>query len=314
MRQSQPEAQPLKTVSLLDELPDRPVLSSKPKGWNGIAVEYHHHPANELVSPPLAHHLITLNCGLPYRLVQRLNGQVYEGEIAKGDIILTPDNRPTEYFWDRAVDVLHLCLEPAFIAKVAVEAIEIDSARIEVLNRFAVADLQIQQLGHLLLTELEAERLGNRLYAESLVNALAVHLIREYSTIQKTVRQYSGGLSKAKLQQAIAYIQEHLDRDLSLDDIAAEVNLSAYHFSRLFKQSTGLAPHQYQIRCRVERAKELLQAGEMTIADIATQVGFYDQSHLSRHFKRIVGVSPKVIQQNSKNVLWISKSVQDCTA
>jgi AraC family transcriptional regulator len=314
MRQSQSEDQPLKTVSLLDELPDQPVLSSKPKAWNGIAVEYHHHPVNELVSPPLAHHLITLNCGLPYRLVQRLDGQVYEGEIAKGDIILTPDNRPTEYFWDRKVDVLHLCLEPAFIAKVAVEAIEIDAARIEVLNRFAVADLQIQQLGHLLLTELEAERLGNRLYAESLANALAVHLIREYSTIQKTVRQYSGGLSKTKLQQAIAYIQEHLDQDLSLDEIAAAINLSAYHFSRLFKQSTGLAPHQYQIRCRVERAKELLQAGEMTIADIATQVGFYDQSHLSRHFKRIVGVSPKVIQQNSKNVLWISKSVQDCTA
>jgi AraC family transcriptional regulator len=314
MGQRQSEEQPLETVSLLDELPDQPMLSSKPKGWNGIAVEYHHHPANELVSPPLAHHLITLNCGLPYRLVQRLDGQVYEGEIAKGDIILTPDNRPTEYFWDREVDVLHLCLEPALIAKVAVEAIEIDSARIEVQNRFAVADLQIQQLGHLLLTELEAERLGNRLYAESLANALAVHLIREYSTIQKTVRQYSGGLSKAKLQKAIAYIQEYLDRDLSLDEIAAASNLSAYHFSRLFKQSTGLAPHQYQIRCRVERAKELLQAGEMTIADIATQVGFYDQSHLSRHFKRIVGVSPKVIQKNSKNILWISKSVQDCTA
>jgi AraC family transcriptional regulator len=314
MRQSQSENESLKTISLLDELPDQPVLSSKPKGWNGIVIEYHHHPANELVSPPLAQHLITLNCGLPYRLVQQLDGHVYEAKIAKGNIILTPANRATEYFWDREVDVLHLCLEPALIAKMAVEAIEIDAARVEVLNRFAAADLQIQQLGHLLLAELEAERLGNRLYAESLANALAVHLIREYSTIKKTVRQYSGGLSKSKLQQAIAYIQDHLEQDLSLDEIAAEVNLSAYHFARLFKQSTELAPHQYQIRCRVERAKELLQIGDMAIADVATQVGFYDQSHLSRHFKRIVGVSPKVIQQNSKNVLWIDKSVQDFTA
>ncbi|MGL4621281.1 MAG: helix-turn-helix domain-containing protein, partial [Chroococcidiopsis sp.] len=306
--------QSLKTVSLLDELPNQPLLSSKPKGWNGITVEYHHHIANEIISPPLAHHLITLNCGLPYRLVQQLDGQVYEGEVAKGNIILTPAKRATEYFWDREVDVLHLCLEPSLIAKMAVEVIEVDAARIEILNRFAAADLQVQQLGHLLLTELEAERLGNRLYAESLTNALAIHLIREYSTIKKTVRQYSGGLSKSKLQQAIAYIQEYLDQDLSLDEIAGEVNLSTYHFARLFKQSTNLAPHQYQIRCRVERAKGLLQAGEMTIADIAIQVGFYDQSHLSRHFKRIVGVSPKVIQQNSKNVLWIDKSVQDFTA
>ncbi len=314
MHRSQSEDESLKTINLLDELPDQPVFSSKLKGWNGIVIEYHHHRANELVSPPLAQHLITLNCGLPYRLVQKLNGQVYEGEIAKGDIILTPANQATEYFWDREVDVLHLCLEPALIAKVALEVIEVDAACVEVLNQFAATDLQIQQLGHLLLAELKAEKLGNQLYAESLVNALAIHLIREYSTIKKTVHQYFGGLSKSKLQQAIAYIQEHLDRDLSLDEIAAEVNLSAYHFARLFKQSTSLAPHQYQIRCRVERARELLQAGEMTIAAIATQVGFYDQSHLSRHFRRIFRVSPKVIQQNSKNVLWIDKSVQDFTA
>jgi AraC family transcriptional regulator len=314
MRQSQSENQSFKTASLLDELPDQPVLSSKIQGWNGIAVEYHRHPANELISLPLAQHLITLNYGLPYHLVQKLDGRIYEGEIAKGDFILTPANRATEYFWDREVNVLHLCLEPVLIAKVVIETLEVDATGIDVLNRFAASDLQIQQLGHLLLMELESERLGNRLYAESLANALAVHLIREYSTIKKTVRQYSGGLSKSKLQRAIAYIQEHLDQGLSLDEIATEVNLSAYHFSHLFKQSTGLAPHQYQIRCRVEWAKELLQEGEMTIADIATQVGFYDQSHLSRHFKRLVGVSPKVIQQDRKNILWISKNLQDRTA
>ncbi|MBF2004066.1 MAG: helix-turn-helix transcriptional regulator [Chlorogloeopsis fritschii C42_A2020_084] len=314
MRQSQPKDESLETISLLDELPDRPVLSSKSKGWNGITIEYYHHPANELISPPLSQHLITLNCGSPYRLVQQLDGQVYEGQVVKGDIILTPAYHPTQWYWDREVDVLHLCFEPTFVTKVAAEAVEVDAAHVEVFNYFAVADLQIQHISHLLLTELESEKLGNRLYAESLANALAVHLIREYSSVDKIARQYSGGLSKSKLQRAIAYIQEHLDQDISLDEIAAEVNLSSYHFARLFKQSTGSAPHQYQIRCRVERAKELLQQGDMAIADIATYVGFYDQSHLNRHFKRIVGVSPKVIQQNSKNVLWIGKSVQDYTA
>jgi AraC family transcriptional regulator len=314
MGQSHSKDESLETVSLLDELPDQPVFSSKSKGWNGFVIEYHHHRANELVSPPLSQHLITLNFGSPYRLVQQLDGQVYEGQIIKGDIILTPANHPTQWRWDREVDVLHLCFEPTFVTKVATEAVEVDATCVEVLNCFAAADLQVQHLGHLLLKELESEKLGNRLYAESLANALAVHLIREYSNIEKTVKEYSGGLSKSQLQRAIAYIQEHLDQDLSLDEIAAEVNLSSYHFSRLFKQSTGSAPHQYQIRCRVERAKELLQQGEMAIADIATQVGFYDQSHLSRHFKRIVGVSPKVIQQNRKNVLWISKSVQDYSA
>lgn len=210
--------------------------------------------------------------------------------------------------------LLHLCLEPALVTKVAVEAIEVDAVRVEVVNRFAAADLQIQHIGQLLLSELQNDKFANRLYAESLVNALAVHVLREHSNIEKTVRQYSGGLSKPKLQQAIAHIQAHFDQDLSLDEIAAQVNLSAYHFARLFKQSTGLAPHQFQTHYRVERAKELLQAGEMAISEIATAVGFYDQSHLSRHFRRIVGVSPKAMQQESKNVLWISKDVQDRTA
>ncbi|MBD3885771.1 helix-turn-helix transcriptional regulator [Phormidium tenue FACHB-886] len=314
MPQSKSEDESCKSISLLDELPDPPVFSSQSKGWNGITVEYHHHPANELVSPPLSHHLITLNCGFPYRLMQHLNGQLYEGEIAKGDIILTPADHATEWVWDREVNVLHLCFEPAFIVKVAAEVIEANAAQVEIVSRFAAADLQIQHLGHLLLSELESDKLGNRLYAESLSNALAVHLVRAYSSIEKSVQQRAGGLSKLRLQRAIAYIQDHLAQDLSLDEIAAEVNLSSYHFARLFKQSTGLAPHQYQIRCRVERAKELLQIGDMAIAEVASQVGFYDQSHLSRHFKRIIGVSPKVVQQNSKNVLWISKSVQDCIA
>ncbi|MCC5603198.1 AraC family transcriptional regulator [Nostoc sp. CHAB 5784] len=314
MRQNRSKDKLLETVSLLDELPDRAVFSSKSKGWNGIVTEYYHHPANELVSPPLSQHLITLNCGSPYHLVQQLDGQVYQGQVLTGEMILTPANYTTQWCWDSQVDVLHLCLEPKFIDKVALEAVEVDANRVEILNCFAGADLQIQHLGNLLLVELQSEKLGNRLYTQSLTNALAVHLIRKYSSIQKTVRQYSGGLPKSKLQWAITYIQENLNQDLSLDEIAAEVNLSSYHFARLFKQSTGLAPHQYQIRCRVERAKELLQQGQMAIADVATHVGFYDQSHLSRHFKRMFGVSPKVIQQNSNNILWISKSVQDSTA
>ncbi len=97
------------------------------------------------------------------------------------------------------ISLFFRCLKLELLAKVAVEAIEVDAARVEVLSRFAVADLQIQHLSQLLLAELETEKLANRLYAESSANALAVHLIREYSTIEKTVRQYSGGLSLAWL-------------------------------------------------------------------------------------------------------------------
>ncbi|HAA28967.1 MAG TPA: AraC family transcriptional regulator [Cyanobacteria bacterium UBA8553] len=315
MRKSKPvTADPSKTINIWDNLPDFPVLSSKPKAWSGILVEYYHHLANELTSPVLSQHLITLNFGQPYNLVQRLDGRIYQAQVPKGSIILTPAGQPGEWIWDNEVDVVHLCLEPEFVAKVATEAVEGGSTQIEILNSFATPDPQIQQIGQLLVAELESEKLGNRLYAESLANVLAVHLLRNYGTVKQTVQHYSGGLSQLRLKRAVEYIQEHLEQDISIEAIAAELDMSSYHFARLFKQSTGLAPHQYLIKCRVERAKELLLQGEMAIAEIATQVGFYDQSHLNRHFKRIVGVSPKIIQQNSKNVLWISSNVQDCPA
>ena len=91
----------------------------------------------------------------------------------------------------------------------------------------------------------------------------------------------------------VGHITDHLDQELSLEGLAAISQLSAYHFCRAFKRSTGLTPHQYVIRQRVERAKVLLKGGKMGIAEVAVACGFTHQSHLNRHFKRLTGVTPK---------------------
>ena len=87
------------------------------------------------------------------------------------------------------------------------------------------------------------------------------------------------------------YIQSYYADDMSLDDIASEAGFSPYYLSRTFKQIVGLPPHKYLIQIRINRAKTLLTAG-MPIADVALEVGFADQSHLTKWFKRIVGVPP----------------------
>ncbi|MDJ0597045.1 MAG: helix-turn-helix transcriptional regulator, partial [Pleurocapsa sp. MO_226.B13] len=80
-------------------------------------------------------------------------------------------------------------------------------------------------------------------------------------------------------------------------ELAALVQISPSYFSILFKQATGITPHQYVIQCRIERAKELLRQSDLAIADVALRLGFSHQSHLSRHFKRLVGVTPKQFRQ-----------------
>jgi AraC family transcriptional regulator len=102
------------------------------------------------------------------------------------------------------------------------------------------------------------------------------------------------GLSARRLTIVLGYIRAHLHAALTLRELAAVAHLSPYHFARRFKESTGLSPHRYIIARRIERAKQLLHDDEeLTLAQVAARVGFWDQGHFTRHFKRLVGVTPK---------------------
>ncbi|NJO52060.1 MAG: helix-turn-helix transcriptional regulator [Leptolyngbyaceae cyanobacterium RM2_2_4] len=114
-----------------------------------------------------------------------------------------------------------------------------------------------------LKAEIESNYLGGRLYGDSLVNTLAVHLLRNYCNHTPQITTHCGGLSKLKLKLALDYIHANLlDEALSLEAIATKVKMSQYYFCTLFKQSTGISPWQYVIQQRVERAKELLKVSD----------------------------------------------------
>ena len=118
--------------------------------------------------------------------------------------------------------------------------------------------------------------------------------LRSWASVGEAVRGSRGGLPGRKLRAVLEYIHQHLVTDLTLRDLAAIAHLSPYHFARLFKVSTGLPPRQYVIARRVEWAKQLLRGeDDLTLAQIAARAGFCDQAHLTRHFKRFVGVTPK---------------------
>ena len=191
----------------------------------------------------------------------------------------------------------------------AKDAVALNS--VEVVEQYGIEDLLIQQLGAAVVAELQQGRLPGRLYIESLANVLTVHILRQYSAAGRYVRDVAACLPRNKLRLACDYINENIRQDLTLTEIAEAVGMSTYHFARLFKQSIGVTPHQYVIQCRVARAKHLLLQGELNIAEIAKSVGFFDQSHLTKHFKRIVGVTPKTILQESKNLPKYRTNLQD---
>jgi AraC family transcriptional regulator len=195
--------------------------------------------------------------------------------------------------WSGGFDWLHIYLEPGVVARVAAEAFDLDPARLTVppLDSLDLPHLRaaIEAVG----AELTAGGAGGPLAAESLANLLAVHLIRQVLAPGCPLRGQDGTLPRGRLRAVVEYIEEHLDAGPRLDEMAAVARLSPYHFARQFKAATGLPPHQYVITRRVERARQLLQAGtDLSLAEVAAHAGFSDQSQFTHHFKRIVGVTP----------------------
>ena len=104
--------------------------------------------------------------------------------------------------------------------------------------------------------------------------------------------RFRGGLAGSVLRRIRAYIDAHIGERISLDDLAREAGVSRFHFARQFRLSTGDSPMGYVRRVRIERSKRILQSRETTIAEVAATLGFSDQSHFTRTFGRLVGVSP----------------------
>ncbi|HEY9664595.1 MAG TPA: AraC family transcriptional regulator, partial [Allocoleopsis sp.] len=234
----------------------------------------------------------------PVRLSQKRDDRLHESILRKGDSTFVPAGQPS--YWlchrsDTCRSMLHIYLKPELIAQVA-EASEIDTQRFTLINCFGRENLQLHQVAMLLLAELQSDGIMGQLYVESLTQALVIHLLRHYSTVTQTIASENRRLTHIQVQQAIDYIHTHLDRDLSLVEIADVINISPTYFASLFKRAIGTSPHQYVIQQRVEKAKEMLSKTDLAIADIALQVGFSSQSHLTQQFKRVTGITPKQIR------------------
>lgn len=276
-----------------------PILSSQNQGWENILIEQFQHPSGEGGSSYSDEHTVSLSLApRPVRLMQIQGGKTYTGLYGKGDISITPAKMPFFARWESDDHYLQIRIASRFIQSVAGETLDLNPDRLELLPEFRTRDRQIEAIGMLLLTELQQENLGSRLYIESLANVLAVHLLRQYAAAKPRLPIYEGGLPQRQLLQILEYINDHLSQDIKLADLAALLGISQFHFSHLFKQSIGMAPHQYLLQQRVERAKQLLKQTDQSIMDVAFSCGFNSHSHLSKQFRQLTGISPKAYRAN----------------
>lgn len=208
-----------------------------------------------------------------------------------GDIGVLPAGSTYSAHWDQELDYLAVDMTDDYLRRATVDFEANRNAQITL--ACGPRDPLVRSIAQALAEELDAEQPAGRLYAESLVNALAVHLMRHYSTDALVPDLNFGGLPAHRLRRVRDFIEANLDRDLELAEIARAAELSPYHFARSFKQSTGLTPIQFLMQCRIERAKQLLADSALPLAEIALSVGFKNQSHFSTLFRKFTEITPK---------------------
>jgi len=264
-------------------------------------LEFHQQPT--FATDEHHHTMHVLACGLVDSSnknasgVRSLDGKRFKERRGAEDIAIIPAGVTHACSWDTPAQFVVLAIEPTLLKNIGQDWVNPD--QIELLPRFmSQQDPFIRSI--LLTLKEEAERggAGSHLLLDGLKTAIAVHLLRHYCATCPQPAHHSNGLPQPTLALVKDYIGSHLHQELKLDELAAIAQISPYYFLRLFKQSTGVTPHQYILQRRLEQAKYLLQSSQLSIVEIAAQTGFCDQSHLTRYFKRMIGVTPKQFLQS----------------
>lgn len=153
-------------------------------------------------------------------------------------------------------------------------------------------DAVVRNVGGSFLEGLRRPAETNQLFVDHMMLALTAHVAQTYGGLRRTAELARGGLAPWQVKRACEKLESDLGGTLSLHQIAAEFDLSVSHFSRAFRTSTGLPPHQWLLRQRVKAAKQLLGVHGLPLSEIAISAGFANQSHFTRVFSSVVGVSP----------------------
>jgi AraC family transcriptional regulator len=270
-----------------------PVVSKRKASWDGIKLEHYHFREGQLPEHFHQEHLITfaLNGGCK-GMIRAASGFQARGEGADS-VCVIPSGHPFSAQLGGDSEQLAIYLDPALVLRAADEARSAGGHAVEVIEGCSPSDPIVRSVGLALLAELESEGLSGRLYAESLANVLAVHLLRHYTAADGSAHRFKGGLSGRKQRRVLSFIADNYESDLSLAELAGVAGMSAFHFAREFKRTTGTTPHQYLINFRVERAKSLLTESEIPLVEVSSRSGFSHQSHFTRLFRRLTGMTPQ---------------------
>ena len=284
-------------ISVLRENRVVPLLSAPARRravqpWQGVLLEQHAVSAIEIPEHEHRELCLHLQTSGTEALEWWSEGKHRVEHTAPGSMILLPAGTRDRLRWYGTSERLILSIRSELMDRVAAESGAATAPEFKAL--WSLNDIPLRAI----ITDMgrqvrEGWPLG-RLYADLTATGLASLLLRRHAANPFAGNNIKGGLRTPQLRQAMEFMTENLDRDLSLEEIARQVSLSPFHFAREFRSTTGRTAYQYLLDQRIDRAKHLLKTRDWPVQEIAQMTGLHSAVNFVRAFRQRVGQTPGV--------------------
>lgn len=270
-----------------------PILFKREACWDGFCVRHLRVLAGELPEHTAKFNEVNLTLdGRLFAKRQTADGKTRRDIADSDSMCMMPVGQTLTANWNREFEYVAIDFSQNYLAQMALELNL--SPKIELRETVSQKDVLLQHLGFAFLAEAEKKEASSRLYSESIAHTLMFYLIKNYSTAAWQEKTLAGGLSGHKLRRVTDFINDNLEQDLTLSEIAQVADLSHFHFARAFRKTTGITVQQYITNRRIEKAKELLTKSNLPIVEVGFQTGFKNQSHFTTLFRKFTSLTPRL--------------------
>ncbi|MEM9981397.1 MAG: helix-turn-helix domain-containing protein [Bacteroidota bacterium] len=260
--------------------------------WQGFIVEHHSLVQGELPTHTILDHRLTITLNtkaIPFEYKEK--GVWRQLNLQPGSFSMQQHGDTGTPRWLQDFNFLAIALSPKLYDSITAE--EMTAQQVVLKTQRGKEDAHISSFIPLFQQVLTHPNTYTTLFKDALAMTFALYLLNRYGLGTKKITEPKGKLLGIPLKRLIDFLYAHLHEEITLQTLAEQTNLSPYHFAKLFKHTFGMPPHQFVLQARIEKAQFLIQHSTDTLTTIAHATGFYDQSHFTRSFKRIVGSSPK---------------------
>lgn len=273
-------------------VPGEVLSSSDNLGWKGVGHRSYRYAALDVPIPPLDHFMVVRYAAGQTPMDRCFEQRWSRADCRPGDASLLTMSEASHWHWTQQIDVSHVYLSNSLMSRVAGEVMDRPVAEVRLHDVLCARDPTLLAITDAITQEAVQPEMGGPLYAETLGTQLAVHLLRKYAQVTFRHDLPGGRLSPAQMRRVLDLIDSRLHEALTLEDMAEAAGLGVCTFHRRFRETQGRAPHAFVIDRRVERARQLLTAGDLAVKEVAACCGFSDQAHMTRVLRARLGTTP----------------------